>query len=294
MLPIGELVDAIELALATPLDAPLRTSIELPDGASLLMMPAWQAGGAGGVKIVLVQPRARPSIASTYLLFDWRAGKIEAVLDGAALTPRRTAAASALAMSRLARDDASRLLVVGNGVLVPHLVEAHCTYRDIGDVAVWGRSESGAATAVRGLIEAGFPARVARDLDDEVGAADIISCATLSPAPLVRGELLGEGTHLDLVGAFKPDMAEADPQCFARASVYVDDREAALHEAGDLIQAIAAGVFSAADIRGDLADIARARQSLRTDVREITLFKSTGLPVEDLAAAQLLTAKLQP
>jgi ornithine cyclodeaminase len=288
LLPIPELVDAITQAFAVPIEAPMRTSIELPGGASLLMMPAWQDNGPGGVKIVLVQPNARPSIASTYLLFDWKGGRIDAVLDGAELTPRRTAAASALAMSHLARPNATRLLVVGTGVLVPHLVEAHCAYRPIQDVAIWGRNQEKAEKTVQMLIAAGFPARPAVNLDAAVAHADIISCATLARSPFLKGAELPEGVHVDLVGAFKPDMAEADPACFARASIYVDDREAALHEAGDVIQAIAAGAMTPMDIRADLAELARASGSLRVDEREITLFKSSGLPIEDLAAARLV------
>jgi ornithine cyclodeaminase len=209
------------------------------------------------------------------------------VLDGTELTRRRTAAASALAARYLARADAARLLMVGTGALAPHLIESHALTRPIRSVRVWGRRAEAAMAVVRALSGRHFDVEVAADLEAAVGWADIISCATLADAPLVRGAWLRPGQHLDLIGAYTPAMRETDDVALTRASIYVDTRAGALRESGELVQAIAQGSISAADIRGELADLARGRVGARRSAGEITLFKSVGSAIEDLAAAEL-------
>lgn len=294
------LVSALDEAFRAGREVPLRHHHPIPQPAGrdamLLLMPAWSRGGAVGIKIVTVYPdngrRGLPAVIGTYLLLDGATGAPRAVIDGSMLTVRRTAAASALAASRLARGDARRLVIVGTGALAPHLVRAHAAVRPIREVVVWGRRREAAAALAQRLADEGFAATATSDLAGAVRTADIVSCATLADQPLVRGEWLSLGCHLDLVGGFTPTMREADDEAVRRARIFVDTREGALHEAGDLVQPIAAGVITRADVVGDLFDLARGTVPGRESAEEITYFKSVGTALEDLAAAELVVQRL--
>jgi alanine dehydrogenase len=261
---------------------------------TLLLMPAWQAGGALGVKLVTVFPdnarRALPSVYGTYILLDGGTGMPRAVLDGTALTLRRTAAGSALAADFLARPDAAVHLMVGTGALAPHLVAAHAEVRKVREVRVWGRDPQKAAALSARLAAAGIRAQPAADLAAAVREADIVTCATLATAPLIRGEWLRPGTHLDLVGGFTPDMREADDAAIRRSRVYIDT-EMAVREAGDIVQPLRSGALAREQIAGDLFGLCRGECAGRRDAGEITLFKSVGSALEDLAAAQLAISR---
>lgn len=256
--------------------------------ATMLLMPAWEKSGYIGMKMVNVFPQnaeaGLPAIAGVYLLCEGDHGRPLACLDGSELTRRRTAAASALAARELARPDASSLLVVGTGQLAPMLIEAHSAVRPISRLRVWGRNRA-KAEALASQYGGQFDAQAVDDLDQAVAAADIISCATLSNDALVHGKHLSPGTHLDLVGAFKPTMRETDAHCLQRADVFVDTYAGASGEAGDILQAIQEGAFREQDIRGDLAQLLRGECPGRTGSETITLFKSVGASLEDLAAA---------
>ncbi len=263
--------------------------------ATLLLMPAWNPGREIGVKVANVFPgnagKALPAVSAIYLLFDGMSGRPQAVLDGAALTVRRTAAASALAARCLVRDDARRLLVVGTGRLAPHLVRAHAAVRDYREVRVWGRRPEAAREVAGQLASEGYPADVAENLEEAVRGADVVSCATLSETPLVDGDWLAEGAHLDLVGGFTPRMREADDACIRRAELFVDTRDGACSEAGDIVQPLEAGLIDAGAIRADLYELCRGHHPGRVDAAAITLFKSVGAALEDLAAARLVAAR---
>lgn len=297
--PMPALIAALKTAFASPPVSPTRHhhTIELdgdePD-ATLLLMPAWRSGHSVGVKIATVFPSAnqrnQPAVQATYLLNDGLSGRPLAILDGAMLTARRTAAASALAASFLARDDARTLLMVGAGTLAPHLIEAHCSVRPIDSIKVWGRN---AEKTQRRVASWEFGDRDIHYVDDLQGAAseaDIISCATLSTQALILGDWLKPGAHLDLVGAFRPDMRECDDQALVRAEVYVDTRAGALAEAGDLLQPIASGAFAAEDIVAELSDLCAQKSGGRKSGETITLYKSVGASLMDLAAAELVFA----
>jgi len=218
------------------------------------------------------------------VLCEGQHGTPLACLDGSALTSRRTAAASALAARELARQDASSLLVVGTGKLAPMLIEAHATVRPIRKVRIWGRNPDKAAALAERFRDR-FDCEAVTDLESAVPAADIISCATLSTEPLIRGEWLQPGSHLDLVGAFRPTMRETDSRCLARSEVFVDTYAGAMGEAGDILQAIDEGAFRETDLRAELAELLRGDKPGRTNNDAITLFKSVGASLEDLAAA---------
>ena len=294
------LIDALERAFRADIQAPARQHYTLGDAGRnlLLTMPAWQAGGCIGVKLVTVFPgnsaQGRSAVHAMYALLDAADGRPLAVLDGTELTRRRTAAASALAARYLARPDASRLLIVGTGSLAPHVIDTYTAARPIGAVRVWGRRLERAQAVARGFAGRPVGVEAVDDLEAAVRWADIISCATLSTTPLVQGAWLHPGQHLDLIGAFTPEMREADDAALVRARIYVDTVEGALAESGELVQAIAGGHITAESLCGDLATLARGLVPGRRSPEEITLFKSVGSAIEDLAAAQLVLGRTPP
>ena len=247
-----------------------------------------------GVKVVNIVPgndaRGLPAVSAVYLLFSAATGRPLALLDGAELTARRTAAASALAAGFLARADAARLLVVGTGRLAPELAAAHASVRPVREVAVWGRSGGKAEDlAARLGRELGLEVRATADLEAAVRAADIVTTATTSLEPVVRGAWLKEGTHLDLVGGFTPAMREADDEAVRRARVWVDTLDGALAEAGDMVQPLRSGVLAREAVVGDLFGLCRGEMRPgRENPAEITVFKSVGTALEDLAAATMV------
>ena len=265
--------------------------------ATLLLMPAWESRQSGsdlagrymGVKCVTVFPdnatHGKPAVLGTYLLLSAETGETLAVMDATRLTAWRTAAASALASRYLSRPDAARLLMVGAGALAPFLVRAHCSVRPIREVVVWNRTPERAQSVIRELGATGIAATFTPDLASEAGRADIISTATLSADPLIHGAWLRARTHLDCVGAYRPTMRETDDDVARRARIYVDTHAGALAEAGDVLQPLRAGVITKTAIIGDLFDLCRGTAGGRQSATEITLFKSVGASIEDLAAA---------
>jgi ornithine cyclodeaminase len=294
------LVDALRDAFRSDIVTPVRHHHALGEEAGRhathLLMPAWTAGAPGpgaflGTKIVNVFPdngsRGLPAVLGTYILMSGETGRPLAAIDGTRLTHWRTAAASALAARYLARPDAATLAMVGAGALAPFLVRAHASQRPIRSVRVWNHRKDRAEALARALTLEGFEAQAEADLERAISAADIVSCATLSNVPLVEGRWLRPGTHLDLVGAFNLSMREADDAALQRASVFVDT-PAALTEGGDVALALKAGAIGAADVRANLFDLCRATHAGRSAREEITLFKSVGTAIEDLAAAMLV------
>ena len=298
LLSFETLIPALEAAFRGGIVAPVRHHhhIARPDAdATLLLMPAWTGKDSVpayvGTKIVTVFPAnaalGLPSIAGLYLLMDGRTGVPLAAMDGARLTLWRTAAASALASRAMARPDASRLLMVGAGALSRFLVAAHRAVLPITEVVVWNRSRPAAESLVADLRGGGLAASLCEDLEEASAHADLISCATLSQTPLIMGRWLKPGCHLDLVGAFNMAMREVDDAALVRARVLVDT-DAALREGGDVAVAIASGHYQADAVLGTLFDLVAGRISPRRNADDITLFKSVGAALEDLAAAMLV------
>ena len=256
-----------------------------------LIMPAWVPGKYYGVKIVNIAPgnakRGLPGLHGSYLLFDARTGVPLAHIDGDEITARRTAAASALAASYLARAGASHLLLVGAGRVARLLPAAYRAVRPIEQVTVWARRPEEAQALARDLQAEGLQASATTDLQAACAEAHIVSCATLSTEPLVRGAWLAPGSHLDLIGGFTPAMREADDACFENARVFVDTDEA-LQKSGDLLVPIQHGVFKADDLRGTLTTLSKGVATGRKNDTERTVFKSVGTALEDLAAAVLV------
>lgn len=275
--------------------APPRHHHDIPQEGTLLLMPAWQPEGFLGMKMVHVMPHnaevGLPAISGLYILSEGRHGQPVACFDGAELTRRRTAAASAVACAALARPDSETLLLVGTGQLAPMLLEAHASVRPIQRVRVWGRNPERAAAVLAPYVQR-FACEVVSDLPAAVAQADVISCATLSSEPIIRGADLPEGVHLDLVGAFKPSMRETDAAAVAGSRVYVDTWAGAQGEGGDLIQAENEGSFQWSDVVSDVRTLLQQPELGRQSRHERTLFKSVGASFEDLAAAVALWQQL--
>ena len=299
-LPFEALVPALRQMFVQGCETPLRHShlIEEPDAepgkptGTLLLMPAWRAGAYMGIKAVNIFPGngvlGLPAVHAAYTLFDARTGQPLASMDGTEITARRTAASAALAASYLARCDAQNLLVVGAGRVAALLPEALRAVRpNLRAVRVWSRNMASAEKLAVQLREHGFAARAAPDLEAAARQAHVISCATLSNTPLVQGAWLAPGTHLDLIGSFTPQMREADGACFARARVFIDTPEA-LAKSGDVLTAIAEACFATGQLQATLAELCQGLKPGRRSADDITLFKSVGTALADLAAAELV------
>lgn len=297
-LPYDRLIDRLHAGFAAGIEAPVRHHHPVPragrDPAMLLLMPAWQADEVTGVKLVTVargnEALGLPSVQGIYVLFDGPTGTPLAVMDGTALTVRRTAAASALAASHLARRDARVLAMIGAGALAPHLIRAHAAVRPVAEVRLWNRTRERAHVLAGQLHAEGFAVTVVDAVEAAMRGADIVSCATMSRVPLVCGAWVAPGTHVDLVGAYTPEMRESDDNLLRRAELFVDTRAGALAEAGDIVQAERAGALApgGGSILADLHDLCRGHHPGRTAPQAVTVFKSVGSALEDLVAARLV------
>ena len=283
------IVASLRHAFSNPGHTPPRMHEDFPGSAEakLLIMPCWSGPGDWlGVKVATVIPsnptRSRPTIDGSYMLLDGRTGELHAVLSAPALTSVRTAGMSALAASLLAREDARTLLMIGTGALAPHLVRAHCSVRPIERVILWGRDSRKARSLAAKLADLPVSIEIASRLPDVLGQADIVSSATLARAPLIEGNRITAGAHVDLVGSFTPAMREADSDLFRRGRLVVDT-EVAFRESGDLLAPVADGILPSCV--PTLPDVLRAPGLERRGVGEITIFKSVGTGIADLAVA---------
>lgn len=303
LLTFPDLVEALRAAFAADFVTPPRQHLEIGHGADAatgLIMPSWTGNAPGpgaflGTKLVNVFPangaRGMPAVLGTYVLMSGETGAPLAAIDGTRLTHWRTAAASALAASYLARPDAASLAMVGAGALAPFLIRAHASQRPIREVVIWNHRAERAESVAAELARQGLAVRYEPDLERAVRSADIVSCATLSNLPLVKGAWLRPGTHLDLVGAFNLQMREADDEAVRCCELFIDT-PSALTEGGDIAVAIKGGVISKDDVSATLADLAYGRHQGRSSDHAMTLFKSIGSAMEDLAAAILVWRKV--
>lgn len=290
----AELIGALSQAFAEPFESPDRMHCDLPgtDDAKLLIMPAWQGRSAIGVKVATVMPknshRGLPTIDGVYVLMDGETGSPTAILEARALTALRTAAISALASQHMSRTNASTLLVVGTGALAPHLVRAHAAVRDFKTVLVWGRDHNKAKRVADTLWDLDCSVSAIDDLATATASADVVSCATLSSEPLIKADWVKPGTHLDLVGSFTPQMREADPALFPNARLVIDT-VTALKESGDLIDPLNRGWIVEPAI--ELAQVVRGNSLGRVHDDQVTIFKSVGTGLADIAAARHFVSK---
>ncbi|MBE7659992.1 ornithine cyclodeaminase family protein [Tenacibaculum finnmarkense] len=269
--------------------------------STLLLMPAWNPSKNAGVKIVTVSPENSqfdlPSINGTYIYLDAVKGTIKAILEAKSLTVKRTASASALASSFLSKENSSSLLMIGTGALSVNLIKAHASVRPIKNVFIWGRNFSKAQAICETLKEEDFTITAIQTIEEKISEVDIISCATLSKTPLVLGKYLKAGQHVDLVGAYKKDMREADDQVIKKGAVYIDTFQGGLKESGDIFIPLQTGILKEEDIKADLFQLCSSQEISegisegivgkkgRENEDEITVFKSVGHALEDLTAA---------
>lgn len=294
-----DLVDALRTAIAA--HAAGRTRVPpravAPAGADgwLLLMPAaLDDGGVQtlGTKVVTYyggnRARGHPTIYASYVLMDGASGRPQALLEGTVLTGIRTGAASALAARHLARPDARRLACFGAGVQAAFQVRCLAAVLPLESVAVVGRDPARARAFCAALArELGIPVEAAADARRAVADADVVTCATTSATPVVAGADLRPGVHVDAVGAFRPDAREVDTEAVRRARVVVDTYAGAWEEAGDVLLPLGEGAIGREHVVAELAELVTGARAGRTRADEITLFKSVGWALEDLAAARL-------
>ncbi len=291
-LPYPELVARLREGFRTGATCPPRMIYDLSETArsKLLAMPFWKGGVGIGIKVMTSFPgNAAHGIETgnaVLLIFSEATGRLSAILEGKALTQRRTAATSALASTWLSNPASRTLSMLGTGALAPYMVAAHCAVRPIDRVLLWGRSRDKTQSMARSLRGLGPRIVPVQDADEAVASGDIITTATRASAPIIKGELVRPGAHVDLVGSFTADMRESDAALFSGARVVVDERTGALRT-GDLIAAIAAGTLNEADIE-DLGQLASMEKPEPRDPARVTVFKSVGSAIADLYAARLV------
>lgn len=274
---------------------PLRHHHDFPNptegkDSTLLVMPAWNPSEDAGVKIVTISPEnykyELPSIQGTYIYLDAKTGRVKALLEAKALTAKRTAATSALASSFLSKKDASSLLMIGTGALSKSLIEAHCAVRPIKTVYVWGRNFKKAKTICDSFTDCKVHYIPVKTIASAISKVDIISCATLSETPLVLGKYIVPGQHIDLVGAYKPTMREADDATLIKSEIFIDSYESGLKESGDIVIPLQNNIITTSDIKADLFELCGNIKNGRSSNTAITMFKSVGHALEDLVAAK--------
>jgi len=297
LLPMAACIDLMATALATLArgDAvqPLRSATWQPDRRGLLgVMPAYLGGdvGAPGIKVVTVFPSSHgtpfDSHQGAVLLFEGERGSLLAIVDGGEVTAMRTAAVSALATRLLARADASTLALLGSGVQARTHLQGVCAVRPVASVRVWSRNPANARRfAEREARRHGIPVEVTASPRDAVDGADVVCTTTSSAEPVLEGSWLAPGVHINAVGACTPNARELDTEAVRRSRLFVDRRESALAESGDVLVPLRENAIDEGHIAGELGDILVGRTAGRVSDDDITLFDSLGIGVEDLAAA---------
>lgn len=263
----------------------------------LLNRAAWIRGLGMGVKIATIfpgNPKRKvpvPTVHSVFVLFDGESGEPVALIDGAMLTKWKTAGDSVLAAKLLARPDSKRLLIVGAGTVARSLIEAYReVFPDLEDISIWNRTYNKAQELAKAVSNENQRVSAVKDLAASVATADIVSSATMSCEPILRGEWVQPGTHVDLIGAFRPDMREADDALLMKSEIFVDARETAVHHIGELAIPIKNGVITQDHIRGDFYDLLAGHQACR-DKKAITVFKNGGGAHLDLMTGHMMYKK---
>jgi len=291
------LIEKLKKAFQEPYQVPPRlhfdySGMKAREDSTLLLMPAWKNREYVGLKVLTISPSNtelnKPTIQGVYILMSAIDGAIIAQFDAMALTNMRTAAASALASKFLSLENSRSLLMVGTGALAPEMIKAHCAVRPIKDVYVWGRNHEKAQQLAQGLAMKGINISAVKELNAYLAEVDVISTATSSPEPLIFGEQILPGQHLDLVGAFKPTWREADDEAIINSFVFVDTREGTLKESGELLIPIGKGLLSPDHIQADLFELCKGKHMGRKSHDQKTVFISVGYALEDLAAAELV------
>lgn len=263
----------------------------------LLVRSAIHPGKTLAVKMATIFPgnTDRPSVQAVVVLFDGNNGTPIGLVDGNAITHRKTATDSALGSKLLSRKDSKSFLMVGAGSMAEHLIRAHVSVRpQLQTLKIWNRSPQRAVEVQQKLANEGLSLEVVEDLADAVSASDIVCSATMVTKPIIKGEWLRPGCHLDLVGAYRPDMREADDDCLRRGKLFVDNRKTTLGEIGEIEIPRKAGVISEDSILGDFYDICAEGFSVQRSDSDITVFKNGGGGHLDLMTSRIIFDKIYP
>ena len=291
LLSLPELIGAMESALAAfsarQVDQPVRTAIEVRDRTFFASMPAYDgAHGILGAKLVTVFPENAARNLHTHLaaisLFDAETGELAAVMDGRYITELRTAAASAVSVRHLARANASTLAILGSGVQARSHLAALPLVREFREIRAWSPTPAHLREFAHGAVAA------AASPEEAVRGADVILIATNSVTPAIASDWVSDGAHVIAIGACRPSQREIDPVLTARSALFTDSRAAILKESGDVIQSIREGRFDEDHVRAELGEVVNGSEPGRRLAGEVTLFKSLGLAIEDLTAADLV------
>lgn len=265
----------------------------------LLVRSSWIDGYGPGLKAATIFPDnptaepPKPSVQGPVILFDDKDGSIAAMLDGPEITKWKTAGDSALGADLLAPTDAARLLMVGAGAQAGPLIRAHLSVRpSIGSVAIWNRTAARATALAASLNDLSVEVSIADDLEQALGEADVVSVATMSETPIIKGAHLKPGSHLDLVGAFTPGMREADDETLTRGRVFVDSFDTTIEHIGELKDPIARGVIAREDVLADFYGLVAGTNGRRSDT-EITVFKNGGGAHLDLMVAHAIAIEAE-
>ena len=296
-----ELIEALKIAFreniiqSPPKQVYDYQGIPGADKNTFLFMPSWDNQSIFGTKLITVTPNNSqtnlPYIQGMYILFDAQNGRPLVAMDAKEITNIRTAATSALAASYLAKKDAQTLLIIGNGSLAPYFIKAHKSVRNYQQVFLWGRRQAPSQIIKNKLEQEGTSIKLTTDYQALATQSDVISCITSAKTPLLSISNLHPGQHVDLAGSFTPDMHEVDTDVILSCSVYTDNLDTTPYHAGELVKAVQQDSFNYEDIAGDLAYLCQDDSFKRKDNQQITLFKSTGMALEDLVIAQLIYQK---
>lgn len=262
---------------------------------TMLIMPAWDNQDYYGIKLISATPSNRnkdiPYLNGMYILFDAHTGIPAARMDAKLITHMRTAATSVLAASCLANKEASSVLIIGNGRIAPHYIRAYASQSNVNQIYLWGRNHLKSLQVVEDLDEMEISVEAVASFDSIISIVDIISCITSATTPIIQLSHVEKGQHLDLAGSFTTDMIEVATDVVAACEVYVDNRDVTPHHAGEIVQAIKEGKLDLSDIKGTLHDICQTPISNRFNQDTISLFKSTGMAIEDLVIAKMIFEK---
>lgn len=302
----NELIDALKLAFRNNvIQCPPKSAYDYTSHISekkntFLFMPSWDNQDYFGVKLIATTPHNstlndldKPYVNGLYNLFDARTGRPLAIMGAKTITNIRTAATSVLASTYLAKQDASSVLIIGNGNISPSYIKAYATMISLNTIYLWGRNYQKTKQVTDRFRETSLAVNAIEDFTSVIRDVDIVSCITSSYEPIVLKEHLAAGHHFDLAGSFTEDMQEVSSELVANCSVYADNLDITLEHAGELVKAVKETKFELSDIKGDLTFLCQDDLSKRQTPEETTLFKSTGMAIEDLVMAVLIYEKYE-
>lgn len=299
-----ELVEALEMAFGLntiqcpPKQAYNYKSTNSNEDNTLLFMPSWDNESYFGVKLITATPNNSklnnpkiPYLNGLYMLFNAENGLPLVVMDAKLITNIRTAATSVLASSFLAKKQASKILIIGNGTLSPFYIQAYASKQNINTIYLWGRNYKKSKQVVEALDDCAVKVEAVEDFVPIIREMDIISCITSSHDPILTKEHVSSGQHFDLAGSYAEDMHEVSEDVVAACSIYTDNFDVTLKHAGELVKALKENKINKSDIKGDLRFLCKNNLSKRNSDEENTLFKCTGMAIEDLVIAKLVYDK---